>query len=149
MIETQEKIAKIVDDVKRFSEKERTEPSQEQIDQFLDKINWLKDFILEDISRLKSITTGLEDLTWITEFDEKDVEDLRYIVNICKDIHSTLVKYYIKLKSIFNGMPKQELSDFKLSIDDFREAYTDINSKFFVLPNLQDFKEGERILFEI
>ena len=39
------------------------------------------------------------------------------------------------------GIAKEEISEFKSALDDFREAYQDIASVFFILPNNPELQE--------
>ena len=72
---------------------------------------------------------------------------LNDLIASIKDAHSILIKQYVSLNYIRSkGIAKEEISKFKSSIDDLKESYQDLESVFFFLPEIPDFKETTKQL---
>jgi hypothetical protein len=69
------------------------------------------------------------------------------LIAAAKDLRSSLVRQYVSMTSLTKqGIAKQEIKDFKYAIDDLRESIEDLESVFFFLPEMPEFKETTKKL---
>jgi hypothetical protein len=62
-------------------------------------------------------------------------------------LHSTLIRQYVSLNLIRSkGIAKDEIKNFKNAVDDLKENYQDLESVYFFLPEIPDFKETTKLL---
>jgi hypothetical protein len=124
-----------------FREK-TTELSEESVNRFLDAIIDFKKNLTEKSDKLFDITESIEKLTWFNNLDDEELKLLNDLISSARDLHSTLIRKYIKLDPIrTKGIAKKEIKRFKLAIDDFKDVFTDLESVFFFLPNMPEFVE--------
>jgi 5-bromo-4-chloroindolyl phosphate hydrolysis protein len=58
-----------------------------------------------------------------------------------------LIRQYVSLYLIRSkGIAKEEIKNFKNTIDDLKENYQDLESVYFFLPEIPDFKETTKLL---
>jgi hypothetical protein len=70
-----------------------------------------------------------------------------FLIVYCRDYKSILLRHYALTKPIrAKKIARNELKDFKLSIDNLRESYEDLESVFFLLPAMPEFEETTKIL---
>jgi len=69
------------------------------------------------------------------------------IISLGKDLHSSLIRQYVSFNDLRQrGIAKNEIRDFKNSIDELKESYYDLESVFFFLPEISEFKETTKLL---
>lgn len=144
------KIDKTYNDVREFSFDEKRAPlmNEKKINLLLDSINNLKKKLSEKTVRLKNLNKSLESLTWFTEeLDMECLMKINDIISASKDLHSSLIRQY----TLFNivrtkGIAKNELKEFKGAVNDLKEISNDIESVFFILPEIEGFKETAHAL---
>ena len=69
------------------------------------------------------------------------------LISAAKDLHSSLVRQYISLDFLRKkGVAKEEIKEFKTSIDELKETYQDLESVFFYLPEMPEFVETTKQL---
>jgi flagellin-specific chaperone FliS len=143
----EEKISSITKDVISIYDNEvnsNYNTSEEIVNEFLDTIILFKQDIQEQNSRLEKIISSIEELTWIVDYNDSDLEKLKSLILSCKGLYTDLVTHYVRMnKPNIIKLAKQEIKTYKMLVDGFKEAYQDVNSKFFILPNIQDFKDAE------
>ncbi|WMN11379.1 hypothetical protein QYS49_38175 [Marivirga salinae] len=72
---------------------------------------------------------------------------LNDIISSAKDLRTSLIRQYISLNFLIsNGIAKDEIKEFKNSIDELKESYEDLESVFFFLPEMPDFVETTKKL---
>jgi len=135
--------------VGRFSFEEKSSPflSEDKINEFLDSINSVKTSLVERTARIQHINEELEKLTWLGEVDDSCKKELNTLISLSKDLRTTLIRGYILLKPFRDrGIAKEEIKNFKGALDDLKESYDDLESVFFYLPQLPEFKEISKLL---
>ena len=69
------------------------------------------------------------------------------IISLGKDLHSSLIRQYVSFSDLRQrGIAKNEIRDFKNPIDELKESYYDLESVFFFLPEISEFKETTKLL---
>ncbi|RFS16083.1 hypothetical protein [Emticicia sp. C21] len=151
MLTCEENIDKLNDtfnvmlDVKSKAQVEKTQ--EEIVNHFLDKILELKSHLKEKTEELDLLNQRAEKLTWLNNVDDECLEKLAEIIQIIKDIHSIVIRHYADLNPLrLRGIAVQELKMFKQAIDDMKENYQDLNSIFFVLPQMTEFTDTTKKL---
>ncbi|MCW3085442.1 MAG: hypothetical protein JWP12_2808 [Bacteroidetes bacterium] len=142
-----EKIVGVVNVVRDASYYEKTHiqslaEQEEIINNFLDSINGFKKELQRTISEIEFLTGKFEELTWYTGLSENELKALNELIASSKDLRSVLIKKYVSYNEIRRqGIAKTEIICFKHSIDDFTEAYKDLESVFFFLPQNKEFQD--------
>lgn len=121
--------------------------NEEQVNALLDAILEFKKVFNDKTEKINSINEKIEKLTWYNDIDDETLLSLNDLISSIKDAHSTLIKQYVSLNYIRSkGIAKEEISKFKSAIDDLKESYQDLESVFFFLPEIPDFKETTKQL---
>lgn len=133
-------------EVRELSFKEKSKPTIDDniVNNFLDQILKLKEILQKETSKINNIVDKLEKLTWVEQeiLDEDCLMLINDIISLSKDLRSSFVKQYVSMNYIRSkGIAKNELKEFKNAIDDLREISEDLESIFFYLPNISEFKE--------
>lgn len=145
-----EKLTNIINEVKdsSFYEKTHIQSRSEQeeiINNFLDRINDFKAKLNLTTSNIDHLTTEFEELTWFTNLSQEELKKLNDVIASSKDLRSVLIKSFVSYSSIKKrGIAKDEINKFKLAIDAFTEAYKDLESVFFFLPQDEEFQKISR-----
>jgi len=134
-----ERLSTILTEVKDENTKVISEESS--INSFLDSINSLKISLKDKTDKMQGLTQRFEEITWF-EADDEDLVSINAIIIRSRELHKGLIKQYIDIHFFkMKGIAKEEISEFKSALDDFREAYQDIASVFFILPNNPELQE--------
>jgi len=138
-----------------FSFKEKKNPTFDQkiihhlfIHALLDFQNTLKELT----QKTADITDKLEALTWLKldVSDQSSLMIIHKIISLSKDLQSSLMHQYTNINSINSTKTaKEEIENFKNSIDDLQETTKDVEEVFFYLPTEVDFKETSRKLSRV
>jgi len=130
-----------------FNEKRSSFLDEDAINSFLDRILVFKNELNAKTERIIDINNKLENITWYSDLNDDSLMLLNDLISVAKDLHSSLVRQYVKLSFIKNkGVAKSEIKDFKRTIDELREAYNDLDSVFFSLPEMPEFIETTKKL---
>ena len=144
---TKNRIKNTIDEVRRTSFNEKINSSKEKINSFLDAIIDFKVQLEERTAKISNLADELEKITWFEIDDNECLMLLNDLIAQSKDLHSTLIRNYLRFVSLkTKGIAKEEIKAHKAAIDDFRESYTDLESVFFYLPQMPEFKETTREL---
>ncbi len=130
-----------------FSEKRNPLSEDEINNQFLDAILDLKKSIKDKTDKIYKINNNIEKLTWFNDLDEECLMLINDLISSAKDLRSSLVRQYVSLDFLRKkGIAKEEIKDFKNSLDELKETYQDLESVFFYLPELSGFSETTKQL---
>lgn len=135
--------------VRNFSYSEKRNPlSEDKINnELLDAILDMKESIKDKTKRIYKINNEVEKLTWFNDLDEECLMLTNDLIAVAKDLRSSLIRQYISLDFLRKkGIAKDELKDFKNSIDELKETYQDLESVFFYLPEIPEFIETTKQL---
>lgn len=135
--------------VRDFSYTEKKNPlSEEEINnQFLDAILDLKVLIKKKTLKIYSVNDRMEKLSWFNDLDEECLMLINDLISSAKDLRSSLIRQYISYDFLRKkGIAKDEIKDFKNSIDELKETYQDLESTFFYLPEVPEFIETTKQL---
>ena len=125
-----------------FQEKKASLLDEEKVNSFLDVILDFKNSLKEKTERIYNINEKIERITWFNEIDEESLMLLNDLISSAKDLRTSLIRQYISMNSFrTKGIAKEEIKDFKNSIDELKESYEDLESVFFFLPKMPDFVE--------
>ncbi|MCF6318526.1 MAG: hypothetical protein L3J83_04470 [Proteobacteria bacterium] len=130
-----------------FEEKKSSVLNEERINYFLDTLLDFKAHLKEKSEKIYDINQRIEQITWYNDLDEECLMLLNDIISVAKDLQSSLIRQYVKM-NIFRqkGIAKKEIASFKNAIDELKEAYEDLESVFFFLPEMPEFTETTRQL---
>ncbi len=136
--------------VSRFSFEEKRNPqlTDQRMNAFLDAILDLKAILKNKTDKLNKINSQFEKLTWFYDLDDDCLMRVNETISLAKELHRSLAVQYVSLSRIRTktGIAKEEIKNFKASIDDLKESYTDIENIFFVLPADEEFVNATREL---
>ncbi len=148
-LEYKSKISETFSVVRSFSFNEKKSPlmDEESMNTFLDAILGFKTNMKEKTETISSITERMDKLTWFTNPDEESLMLLNDLISAAKDVHSSLIRQYVSLTPIRKkGIAREEIREFKNSIDELKESYEDLESVFFFLPEMPEFVETTKQL---
>lgn len=131
-------------DVRSFSFQEKKAPllDEEMVNSLLDKILEIKSGLKEKTNRIDDVNKRIEKLTWFNNLDEESLMLLNDLISSTKDLRTSLVRQYVSMNFYRKkGIAKEEIKDFKNSIDELKESYEDLESVFFFLPEMPEFLE--------
>ena len=107
---------------------------------FLDSLLDFKHFLKEKTETIISFNDRIEKITWYNDLDEECFMLINDLIAAIKDLHSSLIRQYISMNYLKQkGLVKEEIRDFKCTIDNLKENYQDLESVFFYLPKMPDF----------
>lgn len=130
-----------------FEEKKASVHIEEKVNALLDSILEFKKSFQERTQKINDINKKIEKLTWFDDIDDENLMLINDLISSIKDLHSTLIRQYVSLNYIrLKGIAKKEIIEFKSAIDDLKDSYRDLESVFFFLPQLPDFKETTKQL---
>ncbi|MGV8090325.1 MAG: hypothetical protein AB2L24_00485 [Mangrovibacterium sp.] len=135
--------------VRAFSFTEKKSPllDEKQINKFLDTLSDLKTFIISKTQKIDEINERMEKLTWFNDLDDECLMLINDLISSAKDLHSSLIRQYIKMNFLRKrGIARDEIKNFKNSVDELKESYSDLESVFFFLPKIPDFIETTKEL---
>lgn len=140
-----QKIASILNEVQKTSYEERcdSQPPEDTINRFLDQVNSLKRSLTDKSAKLNSITQTFGEITWFTDPDEESLMQLNTVIDISKSIYNTSIMSYARINKDFIRLRigRDELSAFKLALDDFKEGYEELEFVFFERPKDKEFND--------
>ena len=130
-----------------YSEKRNLMSENELNNAFLDAMLDLKSSIKNKTKRIFEVNDNIEKLTWFNDLDDECLMLTNDLISAAKDLHSSLVRQYIFLDFLRKkGVAKEEIKEFKTSIDELKETYQDLESVFFYLPEMPEFVETTKQL---
>jgi hypothetical protein len=135
--------------VRDFSFEEKKTPilDSEKVNKFLDAILDFKKSLKIKTSRLNSLNERIERLTWFDNLDEECLMLSNDLISAGNDLYSSFIRQYVSFNYLrSNGIAKDEIKEFKNSIDDLKEVCSDLESILFFLPEMPDFVETTKEL---
>lgn len=130
--------------VRSFSFQEKKTPllDEERVNSLLDAILEYKIELKAKTVKINYVNERVEKLTWFNNLDEESLMLLNDLISSTKDLRTTLIRQYVSM-SLFRkkGIAKEEIKDFKNSVDELKESYEDLESVFFYLPEMPEFVE--------
>lgn len=143
------KIQNTFSSVRDFSYSEKRNPiSEDELNnQLLDAILDLKKSIENKTKKIYEVNENIEKISWLNDLDEECLMLINDLIAAAKDLRTSLIRQYISLDLLRKkGVAKEEIKNFKNSIDELKETYEDLESVFFYLPELPDFVETTKQL---
>lgn len=130
-----------------FYEKSSSLQNLEQIDSFLDRILDLKKLLNSKTEKINGLIDEMEKLTWFSDVDQNELQLINDLISSAKDLRTTLIRLYFSTGVLRNkDVANQEIQELKNSIDDLKESCEDLESRFFYLPEMPEFKETSKEL---
>lgn len=140
----------VVKEVDEISYKAKVKPAitEEVINKFLDQILLLKELLRNQTKELSKLNDQVEKVTWVGEpIGEENLKKINNVIAKMKDLYSSLNRQILSLKPIKKkGIATKAINEFRAEVDGIRESYEDLESVFFFLPALPEFKEAQRII---
>lgn len=144
---TKNKIETTVNEVRKISFEEKRNSAEEKINAFLDAVLEFKEMLTKKAEKISRLVDKLDEVTWYKVEDEECLMLLNDLIAQTKDLHSSLIRNYVIFASLKQkGIAKAEIKNYKSAIDDLKESFTDLESVFFFLPEMPEFKETTKEL---
>lgn len=113
----------------------------------LDQILEFKKVFTDKTNKINPLVEKIEKITWFNNLDNDSLMSLNDLISLIRDLHSSLLRQYISLNFLRSkGIAKEEIKNFKDSIDDLKDVAADLESRFFFLPSISDFQETTKEL---
>lgn len=135
--------------VRDFSYSEKKNPllDEELTNQFLDAILAFKKDTKDKTKRIYEVNENIEKLTWLNDLNDECLMLTNDLISSAKDLYSSLIRQYVSMNFLRKkSIAKDEIRDFKNSIDELKESYSDLESVFFFLPKMPNFIETTKQL---
>lgn len=135
--------------VRKFSFEEKKESlfDEVKVNKFLDKILELKKILSIKTEKMNGLVENIERITWFDNLDSNSLLLINDLISAIRDLRTSLFRQYVSLSLIRSkGIAKVEIKNFKDAIDDLSEIASDLESTFFFLPNMEEFKETTKQL---
>jgi len=135
--------------VRNFSFTEKKSPllDEEKVNQFLDVILDFKKSLKDKTFKIYDVNERIEKLTWFDDLNEECLMLANDLISSARDLHSSLIRQYVSMNLIRSkGIAKNEIKDFKNSIDELKEVSSDLESVLFFLPEMPEFIETTKEL---
>lgn len=148
-VEYRPKISETFERVRKFSFEQKKEATYDEakINAFLDKILEFKEIFAKKTEKINGLVEKIEELTWFTNVDSESLLKINDLISAIRDGHSSLKRQWVSTNTIRKaGIAKDELKNFKLAMDDLKGAASDLESRFFFLPQLPNFEETTKEL---
>jgi hypothetical protein len=142
-------IADTFSSVRSFSYTEKKSPlmDHQKINVFLDSILDFKNLLKQKTETIVSFNDRIEKITWFNDLDEECLMLINDLIAAIKDLHSSLIRQFISMNYLRQkGIVKEEIRNLKEAIDNLKENYQDLESAFFYLPEIPDFKDTTKQL---
>ncbi len=143
------KISETFEIVRKFSFEEKKESlfDEAKVNKFLDKILELKKMLSIKTEKINGLIDNIERITWFDNLDSTSLLLINDLISAIRDLRTSLFRQYVSLSFIRSkGIAKIEIKSFKCAIDDLSEIASDLESTFFFLPNIEEFKETTKQL---
>ena len=143
------RILETFENVRKFSFEEKKESAYDEVrmNKLLDKILEFKKVYNNKTHKINSIVEKVEQITWFNNLDTDSLMSINDLISSIRDLHTSLLRQYISLNFIRSkGIAKEEIKEFKAAIDDLKDVASDLESRFFFLPNIIDFQETTKEL---
>jgi peptidoglycan hydrolase CwlO-like protein len=130
-----------------YSEKKLKIPTEDEINNFLDKVLEIQKYLNGKSEKIEEINNRLDGLTWLNDVNEGELKQINTLIGSCKDLHSVLVRQFVGLNFLKKrAVAKAAVKRFKESIDVLKESIADLESIFFNLPQMPEFKQTTKEL---
>ncbi len=143
------RISETFENVRKLSFEEKKESlfDEVKINKLLDKILEFKRMFTVKTNKINSLVEKIEKITWFNNLDNDSLMSINDLISSIRDLHSSLLRQYISLNLLrTKGIAKEEIKNFKASINDLKDIAADLESRFFFLPNITDFQETTKEL---
>ena len=142
-----QEIKKTSDQVKAlgFKQKQQLLSEQEIVDRFLDAIPKFKKGLTYRTNIMEDIADNVDLISRMGKPSQAALKELNGLISVLRDWHSVMVRDYVSLNSIRkHNIAKGEIKAYKAAIDGLKEGYEDLESIYFFLPSIPEFKETTR-----
>ena len=143
------KISETFENVRTFSfeEKKSASSDEETVNRFLDSILEFKNILSKKTDKINSLIVDIEGISWFNDLDDTSLILINDIISAIRGLSSSLNRQYV-FYNIFRskGIARQEIKSFKHAIEELNESANDLESVFFKLPTIEEFKETTRQL---
>jgi hypothetical protein len=133
-----------------FEEKKEAVMNETKMNKFLDRIIDFKKSLKIKTDKIEEIIESSEKISWFNHLDDDSLLIVNDLVSSIRNLHSSLHRQYISLQYIREkGIAKVEMKNFISAIDDLKEIANDLDSRFFFLPNNDEFDKITKELSQI
>ena len=130
-----------------FEEKKEAVLDEKKINNLLDKILDFKLHLTTKTNKIEAVIEKIEKITWFNNLDQDSLILINDLVSSIRDLHSSLQRQYLSFNFLrTKGIAKEEIRSFKSAIDDLKNIANDLDSRFFFLPNNDEFEETTKEL---
>jgi hypothetical protein len=143
------KISETFEQVRRFSFEEKKESAFDEvrINKLLDTILEFKKAFNDKTNKISALVQEIEQITWYNNPDNESLMSINDLISSIRDLHSSFFRQYICLNAILEKrIATAEIMKFKDSIDDLKDVASDLESRFFFLPKIENFQETSKEL---
>jgi hypothetical protein len=131
--------------VSLFSLKKKREQDELVMNHFLDSILKLQSDINNDSNFLETLVDRFEKISWMeTSLELKSSENtlnlINAIISVTIDIHRLILERYIFVNKNAKSYASKEIKRLKTVLDDIKEACTDLENIFIILPEDNHFQ---------
>ncbi len=124
-----------------FEEKKAASYTENSTDLLPDAILGIKKNLINKTEIIHLFNAQIEKLTWYNDLENDNLLLINDLIACMKDAYSSLVRKYNTFDALKDKkIAKNEIKNFKNAVEELKETYQDLESVFFFLPAMPDFK---------
>jgi len=114
---------------------------QEKINRLLDGINNFRAKLVERTEKIQKLDDLFSKLTWFDLQNQEEEELMKNVIAKSISFHSKSIKNFIALKNSFwkDKICRDEISNYKITLDNFEESIYEVEDIFFKLRKDNEF----------
>lgn len=121
------------------------------VNHFLDSILKLQYEINSDCLFLEGLVEQFEKISWlesavVTKNSDDTLNLINAIIAVTNDVHRLIFERYTFINKNAKKYASVEIKRLKIALDDVKEASTDLENVFIILPKDNDFQEANKQL---
>jgi hypothetical protein len=123
--------------------KETNTEFEKRINILLDYINDTRQLLNKRVDDVSFVLPKVAELARLAEVDADVLADMKQLIDLLLHLNRVMVTFWAKVSRSFaqHKVAKLELNRYKQVTDDVKELATDLNDRFFVLPEDKEFQE--------
>lgn len=116
---------------------------ERKVNAFPDEINEERNNLTDCTENINSLNIESHSITWFTNVEPSLLTEIKDIIEVMHHLHKSMLQYYVIINKAFalRGILKEERRAFKATADDVKEIANDLNDRFFVLPQDEEFQD--------
>lgn len=99
-------------------------------------------FMERTVADLNELIPRISELSWFLEIDEEQLDGMRKIIELMEKLSAIMIRNWARINAALrqHGTGQAALKAYKDTANTLKELSVDLNDRFFVLPQDEDFQ---------